>query len=90
MLSGLHAPSGLAASCQGLQMLTQAQVSHSCRKAWKETAKRTRARAPPWPFQRFPQEPANLWLLLGENHLALLLAHDPWSPPAFTKTPAQD
>lgn len=65
---------------------TQAQVSHSCRKAWKETAKRTRARAPPWPFHRFPWGPANLWLLLEENHSALFLAHEPWSPPAFTKT----
>lgn len=76
MLSGLHAPSGPAASYQGLQMLlerTQAQVSHRCRKAWKETAKRTRA------FHRFPQGPENC----GSSWERMT---QPWSPPAFTKT----
>lgn len=33
-----------------------------------------------------PKGACELWLLLEENDLALLLAHEPWSPPAFTKT----
>lgn len=65
-------------------------MNHRCRKTWKEAAKRTRGQGPILSIPQFTQGPANSWLLMEENHLVLLLAHDPWSLPAFTKTSAQD